>query len=204
MSKRGGLETPKRRGPETRWIVAGVLCAAVTIAVADTPASGDASRPAPAAMPSPGAAPGAAARWNTPDSTRSEPGAATPAAPAVAGTERPQLPPGQVWQCVIDGQRVFSDSPCGAHASIRQLGDLNVMDAPPPAPSRAYPYPYPPAYPYPPPYSPAPTWGSGTVDDSDYDYGPDVLAVYARAHRNSYLRHNGHVHPHPQPQPRRN
>jgi hypothetical protein len=58
------------------------------------------------------------------------------------------LPPGQVWQCVHDGHKIFSDAPCGSGATIRQLNDLNVMDpAPadraPPHPSRvAYAAPY--------------------------------------------------------------
>ena len=42
---------------------------------------------------------------------------------------RTQLPPGQVWECSIGGQRVFSDTQCGAHASIRQLNEVNAMSS---------------------------------------------------------------------------
>jgi hypothetical protein len=58
---------------------------------------------------------------------------AIPAAMVAAQTpERtPPLPPGQVWQCVHDGHKIFSDAPCGSGATIRQLNDVNVMDAAP-------------------------------------------------------------------------
>jgi len=43
----------------------------------------------------------------------------------------PSLPAGQVWQCIRDGQRVFSDTRCGEGATIRQLNDTNRMDTAP-------------------------------------------------------------------------
>jgi len=43
----------------------------------------------------------------------------------------PPLPAGQVWQCIRDGHKTFSDAPCGAGATIRQLNDVNVMDPDP-------------------------------------------------------------------------
>jgi hypothetical protein len=43
----------------------------------------------------------------------------------------PALPAGQVWQCIRDGQRVFSDTRCGEGATIRQLNDTNRMDTAP-------------------------------------------------------------------------
>ena len=58
---------------------------------------------------------------------------------AAQAPDHAPLPPGQVWQCVHDGLKIFSDAPCGSGATIRQLNDLNVMD---PAPeNRAPPYP---------------------------------------------------------------
>jgi beta-lactamase regulating signal transducer with metallopeptidase domain len=63
--------------------------------------------------------------------------AASLPAPKRALVPRAQLAPGQVWQCVIDGQRVFSDGPCGKDASVRRLSDPNIMDAVP-AKSHAY------------------------------------------------------------------
>ena len=43
------------------------------------------------------------------------------------------MPAGEVWQCIVNGQKVFSDKRCGNGASVRQIGDLNVMDTPPPS-----------------------------------------------------------------------
>jgi len=42
---------------------------------------------------------------------------------------RSSLPAGQVWQCVRNGERIFSDARCGDGATIRQLNDVNRMDA---------------------------------------------------------------------------
>jgi hypothetical protein len=98
---------------------------------------------------------------------------------------------------VIDGQHIFSDAPCGEHATIRHLKELNVMDAPAPD-SRAYGYPQSPPY-YPPAYAPS--------DDAGYDYdsgSPAVLWIHGLARGNNFARHDGRVHPHPHPQARRN
>lgn len=66
---------------------------------------------------------------------------ADPSPAVVSPNARSQLPPGQVWECMIDGQRVFSDAQCGAHASIRRLSELNVMDSTA-VPPRGAPRPY--------------------------------------------------------------
>jgi hypothetical protein len=44
------------------------------------------------------------------------------------------LPRGQVWECTLNGQRTFSDAPCGDHPQTRHLSELNRMDATPVAP----------------------------------------------------------------------
>jgi hypothetical protein len=41
------------------------------------------------------------------------------------------LPANQVWQCSGNGQTIFSDSPCGSNASVRQLSEVNRMNAAP-------------------------------------------------------------------------
>jgi hypothetical protein len=51
---------------------------------------------------------------------------ATTSAASVKPSE-PPLPPGQVWQCTIDGQKTFSDKRCGVGASVRQLNEVNRM-----------------------------------------------------------------------------
>jgi hypothetical protein len=134
--------------------------------------------------------------------------AARPAPTAIGGERSPQsasvahtpLAAGQVWQCVIDGQRIFSDAPCGEHASIRQLRELNVMDAPP-VRGYAYTEPYAPS-PYFPSSAPAPAFAPAP-DDSDYaDYsGPDVLWAHGYARRNYLPRQDNHLRPHPRPHP---
>jgi len=55
---------------------------------------------------------------------------------------RPSLPAGQVWQCIRDGQRIFSDARCGDGATIRQLNDVNRMDAAPVSRAPSYPPPF--------------------------------------------------------------
>ncbi|MGO9992755.1 MAG: DUF4124 domain-containing protein [Steroidobacteraceae bacterium] len=91
-------------------------------------------------------------------------------------TARPALPPGQVWQCEVDGQKTFSDSPCGAGASIRQLNPVNGMD---PAP--------PPAWAYPSVdrgYAPPPTTVQSMPDAANDDSGGEpVYLVNERARR---------------------
>lgn len=123
------------------------------------------------------------------------PAASTAASPvAVATKARPQLPPGQVWECEVNGQRVFSDVQCGAHATVRQLAELNVFD-----PSAAYgpatPRPYRdgpgPGY-----YTPSMPASDVPIDDSDAGGGDpiysQVIVVHDRAARSAR-----HDHPHP-------
>jgi hypothetical protein len=137
------------------------------------------------------------------------PPAAHPALPVdlspvvVSPTARSQLPPGQVWECDVDGRRVFSDTQCGAHATVRQLNELNVFDS-----STAYahvaPRSYGPGY-YPQPgpgYDREPGPASDIPpDDSDANYpiytGTPVIVARDRAHRDQ-LAHRG-SHPRPRP-----
>jgi hypothetical protein len=118
----------------------------------------------------------------------------------VAPTARAQLPPGQVWECDVGGQRVFSDTQCGAHAAVRQLNELNVIDSSAAYAQRA-PRPYSPGY-YP---QPGPGYGREPVpagdtpsDDSDANNqiytGTPVVVVHDRWRRD-HLAHRGN---HPQ------
>jgi hypothetical protein len=45
----------------------------------------------------------------------------------------------QIWQCVNNGQKAFSDSPCGADASVHQLSEINRMGSTAAANAIAYP-----------------------------------------------------------------
>jgi hypothetical protein len=92
---------------------------------------------------------------------------------------------------------VFSDTQCGAHASVRQLRDLNVMDpssAPVPYPREGNsPSAYPPSYPQGDGYYPSDT----TADD--YGSDPYVSAPYVVVHDRYRRTHPPHrnVRPHP-------
>jgi hypothetical protein len=69
-----------------------------------------------------------------PASASDRAGTIFPASSSVAASAKPSeppLPPGQVWQCTIDGQKTFSDKRCGAAASVRQLNEVNRMDPTP-------------------------------------------------------------------------
>jgi hypothetical protein len=64
----------------------------------------------------------------------------------------PTEPNGHVWECTIDGQKTFSDSPCGDRSSVREIGPINGMDSTPILPhARSYAAEpnYRPDYPYP-------------------------------------------------------
>jgi hypothetical protein len=37
----------------------------------------------------------------------------------------------QVWECTINGQRAFSDYPCGDKSTLREIGPINRMDPTP-------------------------------------------------------------------------
>jgi hypothetical protein len=164
------------------WILGALLAgSAATVAVS-----------APPATPAPGGAASSSAPAPPPARAATS-GAGTP---QVAAAAHAPLPPGQVWQCVIDGERTFSDAPCGEHASIRQLRELNVMDAPP---ARSYGY----AYPSTPSSAPAPTYAPTPPDDSDYadPWGPDVLWAHGYARRNYFPRQDNHIRPQPQVHP---
>jgi beta-lactamase regulating signal transducer with metallopeptidase domain len=103
-------------------------------------------------------------------------------APQVAAGLRAPLPRGQVWHCVIDGQHVFSDTPCGENASIRRVNDPNVMGAPL---AQSYDY----GNPYAQPFSAAQTLAPSAADESGYDSeSPELLGTPGRPRR---------PHPHP-------
>lgn len=99
--------------------------------------------------------------------------AAAPATPLAAAIQpivpipRADLPPGQVYECNQRGQHIFSDSPCGERAAIRQLSEVNRMTAvavTPDAPLRAPPRDYSaPEANYPPPAQEQPQSNDATV-----------------------------------------
>jgi len=63
--------------------------------------------------------------------------APTPApAPILAAAEiqtaaPPAEPNGQIWECTINGQKTFSDNPCGEKSSLHDIGPINGMEPTP-------------------------------------------------------------------------
>jgi hypothetical protein len=98
----------------------------------------------------------------------------------------------QIWECTTNGQRTFSDKPCGGNATLREMNPLNVMNAAPRSP---------PNFPYPPDSSNAP--------DNYYPDAPDgqnaVSSSYPVVVGYPYVVHRRPEHPqrpyHPQSVP---
>ncbi len=89
-----------------------------------------------------------------------------------SAVDAPELAPGQVWECLEHGQKVFSDSRCGPGAAVRQLREVNTMEATEVAPPSPYPL-YRPGYggaAYPSPSPAAPQMAPPPQDDEE-DYG---------------------------------
>jgi hypothetical protein len=176
------------------WVLGGMLAlgavAAIAVGLPD---------------PTPGGAPAAPNTAVSASNAQASPSAASAAhvaasadlSPAVVSTNaRPQLPPGHVWECDVNGQRVFSDVQCGTHATVRQLTELNLFDSSA-AYGRGTPRPYGsgpgPGYPQPMPASEAPP------DDSDTGGGDpiysQVIVVHDRPHRDQLAHHGNHPRP---------
>jgi hypothetical protein len=51
---------------------------------------------------------------------------------------RPPLAGNPIWQCEVNGQKIFADSPCGPKAFIRPLNETNRMSPTPIVPGAAY------------------------------------------------------------------
>jgi hypothetical protein len=100
------------------------------------------------------------------------------------------LPPGQVWECVVNGQRTFSDVRCGASPSVRRLNQLNIMDA-----TAVYPVvPYDAYRPYDAQYW-APSGGENGQDFVNDSYaGQEATTISERAIRRRASLHGNHGH----------
>jgi hypothetical protein len=169
-------------------------------ALARPPTSVGAAGAAPASMTSStAAAPAAVSTSASPPAPPALPGAAPPGV-TMAGTAAAasaDLPAGEVWQCIVNGQKVFSDKRCGNSASVRQIGALNVMDTP-----AAQPAPY---GVYRPGYAGAPYTSAPYPDDQDDTgnaaadayAGPAFIVARERARREHSSRQDNHVRPPP-------
>ena len=122
---------------------------------------------------------------------------ATPAAaPAAVAASAPG---NQIWECTTNGLRTFSNNPCGAKSSIRQLNPINVME---PAPIYRATHAYAPAVAPPAPssmnysYSPQ-DGGDDTYQDNTNSAYPGYIVV---SHVHRFRPHAAapphHPHPH--------
>jgi hypothetical protein len=193
------------------WILGGLSAATVAIAITVGATNGTAphkSHAAHAAAPTAALSlPGAEA---IPQAT-----AALSEAPAIAPTRAPNLPAAQiqtaapptgptsrVWQCTINGQKTFSDAPCGDRASVREIGPINRMDPSPVlshAPSYGREASYQPEYSYPGEQADS-NAGEQPLAGNSY---PVFVGIPTHERRRPDHAHRPHEH-NRGPQPRRN
>jgi hypothetical protein len=102
---------------------------------------------------------------------------------------------GQIWECTTNGQKTFSNNPCGAKSTVLDIGPVNTMEATPPFHAgRSY---APPPSGYAPEYSSAPddTYANaqGSADSSGATYFGVPYAVRIKPqHRRPDYRHENH------------
>jgi hypothetical protein len=157
------------------WIMGGLSLATIAVAVAVSSSIGTAPKKLPTLVQ---AAVSAATQAPAPAAPISVSAPASAPVPAMAAPPDPSLtldavePAGapmastnQIWECTTNGQRTFSDKPCGGNATLREMNPLNVMNAAPRSP---------PAWSYPPDSSNAP--------DYYYPDGPDGQDVVSSSY----------------------
>jgi hypothetical protein len=44
----------------------------------------------------------------------------------------------RVWECVANGQKTFSDAPCGVASTVREISPVNRMNSTPAPPPNTY------------------------------------------------------------------
>jgi hypothetical protein len=185
------------------WILGGALITTGAIAAAIQFGGHSPSIAiAPRSSPAPDAVGGSGLAVSNP---KAQSGSTAPVVPpppstAQAPTAAPasELPTGQVWECVVNGQKEFSDKRCGNGASVMQLGDVNVMDEPTAPPQPIYGR-YPPGYGGPAYPSPAPPYPDDQDDAdsvaSDVYPGQQIIVARERARRERLHRLDSHAPP---------
>jgi hypothetical protein len=125
------------------WIFGGLSMATVAIAISVGSTNGTAPRDSQAPR-QPIAYTLPEAKVPTPPVPASVPAPAPAPAPTLAAAQTQTVSPptasnNQIWECTINGQKTFSDSPCGGQSSVRELGPINRMDPTPVLPhARSY------------------------------------------------------------------
>jgi hypothetical protein len=184
------------------WILGGISTAAIAVAI--TVGSNNRSAPKTLPPPSPAIAeivPAASAIPHRPlpqltaeQLPPTAPPAVQPQAQALQPMTQPQMAAGQIWECTTNGQKTFSNNPCGEKSSLREFGPINTMD---PTPVSRNPR----------SFQPEPNYVQddgyqGTQDYADDSYPPLVGIPYV-VHRRGERTQRPYTHSHG-PAPRRN
>jgi hypothetical protein len=173
------------------WILGGCLAIGAAVVTAGA-LSAPQGPPAASAAPAPVAPPPALGAATAVSASS----ASADISPIVMSSNaRQRLPPGQVWQCEVNGRRVFSDVQCNTHATVRQLSEPNVM-------ASSYPYgsSYPPGVDAATPSDYAPSMDEAAADYSNDAYvGEQYVVVRDRKHR----LHSPRLYTRPHRRPRR-
>ena len=135
-----------------------------------------ASAPAPTPTPAPAPAP-----------------VPTMAAAQIPSTAPTAVPSNQIWECTTNGQRTFSNHPCGEKSFLREIGPINGMDPTPVLP---------PTRSYEPQSSYSPEYNYPSAQDSAYDTSPVLVAIPFIERRRPGHTHRPYKHDHG-PAPRR-
>jgi hypothetical protein len=119
------------------WIFSGLLLACVAAAVAVgsyklAPSAAQAPIQAtlhPSPMPVAAVPPPPAASVPPTALTAAAIPAPTVAAAPVESAAAPVPTGGHVWECTTNGQKTFSDNPCGAKSTLREISPINIMSS---------------------------------------------------------------------------
>jgi hypothetical protein len=205
------------------WIFGGLSMATVAIAITVASSNGTAPNkshaptqttahilPDAQALPVPEAEALPKAVLALPRSAAALPQAGLPTAPTPAPTfaaaqppmsAPPMEPTSRVWECTINGQKTFSDVPCGDKSSVREIGPVNGMN-PSPILSQARSYGQEPGYQ--PEYSyPAEQPDTNAEQQSAGNPYPVFIGIPTHERRRPDHAHRPHEH-NRGPQPRRN
>jgi hypothetical protein len=128
--------------------------------------------------------------------------APTFAAAQMQTTAPPMESTSQIWECTINGQKTFSDNPCGGKSSLREIGPINRMD---PTPIIPYARSYASESSYRPEYSYPGEQGDSNPGEQQFAANsyPVFIGVPFHEHRRPDHAHRPHDH-YRGPQPRRN
>jgi hypothetical protein len=122
------------------WILGGLSVTTLAVAVAavsmhkavaplpEPIALAATATPPPAALPNPAPPPAVQPQATVPSQAAMPAQAAVLAQPA----EQPEAQAGQIWECVTNGVKTFSNNPCGEKSQLLEVRSVNTMNPTPP------------------------------------------------------------------------